>query len=141
MKPLVKKQTVQSNGIQKSVSFGIKTSGLHHILGILRNQLYSDKIMAVVREYSCNAVDATIESSDKYGTDPNRAIEVTIPNKMNPNFKVRDYGVALSESEVQDPIKATVLNISEWMKTEQPYIQGTTAYEKMEDDERKSNHH
>ena len=102
MKPLVKKQTVQSNGIQKSVSFGIKTSGLHHILGILRNQLYSDKIMAVVREYSCNAVDATIESSDKYGTDPNRAIEVTIPNKMNPNFKVRDYGVALSESEVQD---------------------------------------
>jgi hypothetical protein len=41
----------------------------------------------------------------------------------------------IMDSEVQDPIKATVLNISEWMKKEQPYIQGTTAYEKMEDDE------
>lgn len=33
-----------------------------------------------------------------------------------------------------DPIKSTILNISEWMKTEQPYIRGVTAYEEMEDD-------
>jgi len=37
------------------------------------------------------------------------------------------------ESSNLDSIKATVLNISEWMKTEEPYIQGTTAYEEMED--------
>lgn len=40
----------------------------------------------------------------------------------------------IMSSEVQDPIKATLLNISEWMKSEQPYIQGTTAYEEMEDE-------
>ena len=40
----------------------------------------------------------------------------------------------IMESETQDPLKATLLNISEWMKTEQPYIQATTAYEEMEDD-------
>ena len=38
-------------------------------------------------------------------------------------------------SSVQfDPIKSTILNISEWMKTEEPYIRGTTAYDQMEDD-------
>jgi len=41
----------------------------------------------------------------------------------------------IMKSEIQDPIKATVLNISEWMKSEQPYIQGTTAYEEMQDEE------
>jgi len=40
----------------------------------------------------------------------------------------------LMESETHDPIKATLLNISEWLKTEEPYIKGMTAYEEMEDD-------
>jgi hypothetical protein len=40
----------------------------------------------------------------------------------------------LMESTSFDPIKATLLNISEWMKTEEPYIKGTTAYEQMEDE-------
>tara|TARA_R110000824_G_scaffold196901_1_gene380155 strand:+ start:630 stop:1205 length:576 start_codon:yes stop_codon:yes gene_type:complete len=39
----------------------------------------------------------------------------------------------IMESEEFDSIKSTVLNISEWMKTEQSYLQGTTAYEEMED--------
>ena len=39
----------------------------------------------------------------------------------------------IMSSEKFDPIKSTLLNISEWMKTEQPYIKGTTAYEEMED--------
>ena len=38
------------------------------------------------------------------------------------------------ESSKQDAIKATLVNISEWMKTEEPYIQGVTAYEELEDD-------
>ena len=41
-----------------SYTFGIKESGLSHIFNVLRNQLYSDKVLAVIREYSCNAVDA-----------------------------------------------------------------------------------
>ena len=50
----------QSDDFQ-SVSFGIKESGLSHIFNVLRNQLYSDKVLAVIREYSTNAVDAHIE--------------------------------------------------------------------------------
>ena len=37
-------------------------------------------------------------------------------------------------SETHDPIKVTLLKISEWMDSEQPYIAGTTAYDDMQDD-------
>ena len=98
MKPIVtNKNSLQSQGIQKSVNFGIKASGLHHILGILRNQLYSDKILAVIREYSCNAHDAHIQAKCA-----ERPIEITIPTRLSPIFKVRDYGDALTQQEIQE---------------------------------------
>jgi len=97
MKPQTKQHSVQSQGISTSVKFGIKKSGLAHILGVLRNQLYSDKILAVVREYTCNAVDAHVEKGCV-----DRPIEVTLPNRLDPYFKVRDFGVALSEKDIQD---------------------------------------
>ena len=79
------------------VSFGIKREGLAHIFNVLRNQLYSDKIGAVIREYSANAVDAQVESGNQ-----DRPIEVTLPNPLCSHFKVRDYGLGLSENQVCD---------------------------------------
>jgi hypothetical protein len=38
------------------------------------------------------------------------------------------------ESAGPDPVKSVLLNVSEWMRTEEPYIKGTTAYEEMQDD-------
>ena len=38
------------------------------------------------------------------------------------------------DSKSHDPIKVTLLKISEWMETEQPYIAGTTAYDDLQDD-------
>jgi hypothetical protein len=78
-----------------SYSFGIKESGLPHIFNVLRNQLYSDKVLAVIREYSCNAVDAHVEIGN--GDEP---IEITLPNPLSLEFKVRDYGRGLSENEI-----------------------------------------
>tara|TARA_B100001094_G_scaffold332017_1_gene402380 strand:+ start:1955 stop:2530 length:576 start_codon:yes stop_codon:yes gene_type:complete len=40
----------------------------------------------------------------------------------------------IMDSETHDPIKVTLLKISEWMDSEQPYISGTTAYDDMQDD-------
>ncbi len=40
----------------------------------------------------------------------------------------------IMDSKSHDPIKVTLLKISEWMETEQPYITGTTAYDDMQDD-------
>ena len=97
MKPTIKSTTVQSNGIKDSVSFGIKASGLHHVLGILRDQLYSNKILANVREYTTNAVDAHTEAGLI-----DRPVEVTLPNRMSPYFKVRDFGFGLSDEDIHN---------------------------------------
>jgi hypothetical protein len=91
-----KQNNVKSSGIQNSVSFGIKKEGLAHIFNVLRNQLYSDKILAVVREYSCNAVDANVEAGN------NNPIIVTLPTKLSPVFKVRDNGLGLTDKDIQE---------------------------------------
>ena len=98
MKPQTKSQkTVETNGVTNNVKFGIKGSGLHHILGILRDQLYSDKEAAVIREYACNAYDAHVEAGCA-----DRPIEITLPTKLKLEFKVRDFGPALNDNEIQD---------------------------------------
>ena len=40
----------------------------------------------------------------------------------------------IMNSETHDPVKVTLLKISEWMKEEAPYIKGTTAYDDLQDD-------
>jgi HSP90 family molecular chaperone len=98
MKTIQRNQnSLKTHGIQKTVKFGIKASGLAHIFNVLRNQLYSDKIMAVVREYTCNAVDAHIEDGNS-----DRPIVVTLPTQLLPEFKVRDFGKALTDAEIAD---------------------------------------
>ena len=97
MKPNVNQTSLESKGVQDSVKFGIKSTGLAHIFNVLRNQLYSDKITAVLREYSCNAVDAHVEAGVG-----DRPIEVTLPSKLKLEFKVRDFGPALNDEEIHD---------------------------------------
>lgn len=89
--------TVQLSGIKDTVSFGVKKEGLAHIFGILRNSLYSDKILAVIREYAANAVDAHVEAGK-----PTLPIEVTLPSRFNPVFKVRDFGLGLTDEDIHD---------------------------------------
>lgn len=91
------KANVVTNGIKGAVSFGIKNDGLAHIFNVLRNQLYSDKILAILREYSCNAVDAHVENG--CGSRP---IEVSLPNRLELSLKIRDFGAGLSESDIQE---------------------------------------
>ena len=40
----------------------------------------------------------------------------------------------IMDSDIVHPIKAILYSLSEWFKTEQPYISGTTAYDQMQDD-------
>jgi hypothetical protein len=97
MKILEEPIEIQSKGITKAVSFGIKQTGLAHILNVLRNQLYSDKILAVVREYTANAIDANREAGNE-----DLPIEVTMPSVFDPSFIVRDFGPALNEEEIAE---------------------------------------
>ena len=91
----VDKKSLKQSEDFTSYSFGIKESGLAHIFNVLRNQLYSDKILAVIREYSANALDAHAEVG-KLDTP----IEITLPTKLNLNFEVRDFGRGLTETEI-----------------------------------------
>lgn len=77
----------------QKVAMGIDQSALAHIMSVLTD-LYSDPQLAVIREYSTNALDAHIEAGN---TAP---IEVYTPSALSPYFKVRDYGVGLSVDDI-----------------------------------------
>ena len=95
---LEKPYSVRKSGIENDgISFGIKKEGLAHIFNVLRNQLYSNKILAVIREYSCNAYDAQVEA----GTSDQKFI-VTCPTLDDPSFKVRDFGSGLSPEGIAE---------------------------------------
>ena len=87
--------TIHTEGVQSESFFNVKQENLAHIFGILRNQLYSDKISAIIREYCTNAMDAHIDAGF-----PNQPIQVTLPNAFAPQFSVRDFGKGLSEEDV-----------------------------------------
>lgn len=88
------KSKVEKAGVQKDAYFNIKQENVAHIFSILRNQLYSDKIMAVIREYSTNAIDAHVENNVE------RPFEITLPTPFKPEFIIRDFGKGLSQEDV-----------------------------------------
>jgi len=63
---------------------------------ILSDGLYSDKIRAVIRELSTNAVDACVEA----GTLDTGGYVIHLPNTLEPSFSIRDYGTGLTHEEV-----------------------------------------
>jgi hypothetical protein len=65
--------------------------------GILSSGLYANKIRAIVREYSCNAVDSHIEAGRA-----DTPFDVHLPNTLEPWFAIRDYGVGLDEQQVRN---------------------------------------
>lgn len=68
---------------------------MRHIAAILR-EMYSDPVLAVVREYSANAVDA-----HTFAGKANTPIDITVPTRDNPVFEVRDFGNGLSDDDIK----------------------------------------
>lgn len=79
----------------EKVQMGIDQTALAHIMSVLTD-LYSDPVMAVIREYSTNAFDAHIQAGQT------RPIEVTTPSSFAPFFKVQDFGIGLSADDIRD---------------------------------------
>lgn len=86
---------VETTGIERSGFFGVAEENLPWLFNILRNNLYSDKILAVLREYCSNALDAHVEAGC-----PERPITITLPTKFNTQLSIRDYGLGLSEENI-----------------------------------------
>lgn len=95
MKTDVSSTVVYSDGFQSESFFSIKQDNLAHIFGILRNQLYSNKPLAVIREYCTNAYDAHVDAGKA-----NEPIIVTVPTHISPTLIIRDNGFGLSTEQV-----------------------------------------
>lgn len=64
---------------------------------ILSSGLYANKVRAIIREYSCNAVDSHVEAGRA-----DTPFDVHLPTHLEPWFSVRDYGVGLDEQQVRN---------------------------------------
>ncbi|CAB4126029.1 hypothetical protein UFOVP181_209 [uncultured Caudovirales phage] len=73
--------------------FKIKASA--KAFNILSSGLYANKIRAIIRELSCNAVDSHV-AAGKADTP----FDIHLPNQMEPWFSIRDYGTGLSHEQI-----------------------------------------
>lgn len=87
--------TVDSTFEGEKVKMGFDEDAMSHIMAILSEQ-YSDPSMAVVREYTTNAIDAQVE----YGW--HRPVEITTPSWTEAIFSVQDYGVGMNADIIRD---------------------------------------
>jgi hypothetical protein len=89
MKPLAVDVRTKSNITGPSQAMTLDPEATAHLVSVLTN-LYADPIMAVIREYSTNGLDATREAGS---SEP---IRVTLPTQFAPHFVVEDFGIGMS---------------------------------------------
>jgi len=87
-----KDQAILSN-VGEVGDFKIKASA--KAFSILSSGLYANKIRAIVRELSCNAVDSHMAAGKQ-----ETPFDVHLPNDFEPWFAIRDYGTGLSHAQV-----------------------------------------
>lgn len=87
------RQDVTIGGALGVNAFTIKASA--KAFQILSSNLYSNKLGAMIRELSTNAFDAHVMAGKS-----DVPFLITLPNSMEPSFKIRDYGTGLSEEQI-----------------------------------------
>lgn len=75
--------------------FSIQDQGM--IFDILRNRMYSNPILAICREITCNARDAHREVGKA-----DIPIHVYLPNTAEPFYKVKDFGPGISPDRMSN---------------------------------------
>ena len=85
---------VELIGVTNTTGFNIQANG--KAFDILSKGLYTDPILAVIRELSCNAYDAMVEAGK--GDVP---FTIHLPTKLEPYFSVKDKGIGLSDEDVR----------------------------------------
>lgn len=88
-------RNVRSSGMGEAIPISIDAEDMGFVSGLLTDKLYSDKILAIIREYLANACDANVEANST------RKIFITVPNTFEPYFKVRDFGSGLSREDIE----------------------------------------
>jgi hypothetical protein len=83
---------VEKSGQFEESQFSIEASAKAFM--ILSDGLYSNKILAVIRELSTNAYDSHIDAGR--GEKP---FDVHLPTRLEPHFHVRDYGTSMTHEQ------------------------------------------
>jgi len=83
-------------GIVPSNRIPFKIATNAKLFGILSDGIYKDKILAVIRELSCNAHDVHVETKN---TKPFR---VYVPNRLEPTFAVEDEGTGIDPARIAE---------------------------------------
>jgi len=92
--PLIK--TKISGGVERK-AYTADAQTISDLSLLVSSKIYTDNVMAVIREISCNAYDANLDSNS---TIP---FKVTLPcysQGGSPYIEWRDYGLGLSEEDV-----------------------------------------
>jgi hypothetical protein len=93
VKIIEQKSEVTRTNIGEEVQFSIEATA--QSFNILSSSLYSNKILAIIRELSCNALDSHIEAGKA-----DIPIEIKLPNSLDPTFHVKDFGTGLSVDQI-----------------------------------------
>lgn len=86
-----KNQNIKSSSSDIS-QFHVKAD--EKLFMLLSDSIYADKIAACIRELSCNAYDAHVESQVK------KPFIVHLPTEEEPEFFVRDFGAGLTKDQM-----------------------------------------
>lgn len=94
---MTSQKTVASEGL-KMTRMGVEAKSMDLIISYLRDKIYTDKILAPIREYTCNAMDAMVEAGNT--TD---SVEVSLKKVGEAwMWAVRDYGNGLNDDDITD---------------------------------------
>lgn len=96
MKSTVETFEVEGNlgSMGERVEMSIRAEDTVHLMAVLTD-LYKNRLLAVIREYSTNASDAHVEAGVSL------PIEVTLPTGMHPSLTIRDYGLGLDAEDIR----------------------------------------
>lgn len=75
-----------------SLNMGVIADG--RMFKLLLNNLYSQPVAAILRELSCNAIDAHLSVGNL------NPFHIQLPTLLNSNFVIRDFGPGLDEEEI-----------------------------------------
>lgn len=97
MKPIKEERIFETFGDENLSKKEFKIKQSKEAFKILSSGVYSDKILAVIREYSTNAWDA-----HKVAGCPEKPFVVHLPNTFEPWFSVRDFGFGLCGKDIEE---------------------------------------
>jgi hypothetical protein len=95
MKLNTTRPNIESSGFIEEQFFSIKDQGM--IFDILRSKMYSNPILAICREISCNARDAHREVGKA-----DVPVVIVLPNQLDWSYRIKDVGPGISPDRMSN---------------------------------------